>query len=91
MAILAAREGAQLLSQRFTGERAGGQHGDLIGCRQLGLFAALHRHQGMGLQTGGEGGAIAAPIHSQGATGGHRMGIGGGNHQRTQPPQFLLQ
>jgi len=91
VALTAAGEGPQLLRQRIGGEGPGGQHRDLSWPRQFALLAALHRHQRMGLEGGGEGGAVAAPVHRQGATGGHGVLVGGANHQGAEPPQFLLE
>ena len=44
----------------------------------------------MGLKGGGEGGAVAAPVHRQGAAGGHRVLVGGADHQGAEPPELLL-
>ena len=86
VAVGPAGELPQLLRQAVAGEGTGGKHGDLVGGRQGQLFPPLHRHQGMVLQGGREGGAIAAPIHRQGAAGGNGMVIGGADHQGAQPP-----
>ena len=91
VAGLAAGEGAQVVGQLGGRERPGGQHGDLVGLGQPLLGAPFHRDQGMGLDGGGEGGAVAAPVDGQGAAGGHRMGIGGADDHRTQAPQLLLE
>jgi hypothetical protein len=45
----------------------------------------------MGLKGGGEHSAIPAPVHRQGAAGGHSVGIGGADHQGAEAAQLLLQ
>ena len=45
----------------------------------------------MGFEGGGEGGAVAAPVDSEGAAGRYRMGIGGADHHRTQAAELLLE
>jgi len=91
VAVGAAGEGAQLLRQRFTGERACGEHSDLAGAWQCGVLTALHCHQWVLLEGFGKGGAVAAAVHRQGAAGGHGVLISGADHQGSEAPQLLLQ
>jgi len=91
MAVLPAGEGTEILRQGLAGQRTSGQHGDGVFVGKHLLLAPFDRHQWMLIECFGQGCAVAAPIHRQGASSGHGMGISRANDQRAEAPEFLLE
>ena len=91
MTVGATGERPQVVRQRFTGQRTGGNHRDLTIGRKCLLLPQFNRHQRVLIQGLSERSAVPATIDGESTAGGNRMSIGCADHERSQTPEFLLE